>query len=163
MYVLCLVSTAVRFVNIFTDPWPSASKGRNCFASFFGTVICTIVPCYGIEVEGMNILIKKYGVRSNMKKRILSFSSIIKPSILMSGFADLDLIFFESHSLVSRPRILQSCWPKVMSWSFFVEVMILACLQMRQYSFSMEHKILNSTAELRKNSNMTNWIWNQLS
>ena len=76
-----------------------------------------------------------------MKKRILSFSSIIKPSILMSGFADLDLIFFESHSLVSRPRILQSCWPKVMSWSFFVEVMILACLQMRQYSFSMEHKI----------------------
>jgi len=88
------VSTAVRFVNIFTDPWPSASKGRNCFASFFGTVICTIVPCYGIEVEGMNILIKKYGVRSNMKKRILSFSSIIIPSILMSGSADLDLIFF---------------------------------------------------------------------
>jgi hypothetical protein len=45
-------------------------------------------------VEGMNILIKKYGVRSNMKKIILSFSSIIMPSILMSGSADLDLIFF---------------------------------------------------------------------
>ena len=117
------------------------------------------MPCYRIEVEGMNILIKKYGVRSNMKKRILSFSSIIITSILMSGSADLDLIFFESHSLVSRPRILQSCWPKVMSWSFFVDVMILACLQMRYYSFNMEHKIKIARQSWEKNSNIVIDMW----
>jgi hypothetical protein len=47
---------------IYTDPWPLSSKGRNCFSSFFGTVICTISPCYKIEQKGMSNLINKCGV-----------------------------------------------------------------------------------------------------
>ena len=55
---------------------------------------------------------------------VLTSSARTIPSMLIKGSAALELIFFASHSRMSRPNTLQFCCPGVMFAKFVVEFMI---------------------------------------